>query len=212
MKFVLAEVKHISKSINSLQVVRGSMGKAISKIKDDTNLRNKRVEEIKLQTAKVKLEFKQEMEQYLKDEQEYNVTHQKLVVMEEYIRNSQMYIRDKEKERRAETNTNFRSLSPAEAKDETANIHQRLQEEAAQSSIFEEKKVRHIKSLDRLPQKEFFKKRYKKNTDGLYPAEQTRYTTSRLQKNNRFGNSTELATSRTDHVSRYSRLSLSVYL
>ena len=114
-------------------------------------LERNRVDVIKQQTDKVKLQYKQEYEEYLKQEQEYNTTHQKIISLEEYFRNAEGYIKEKEaKGKPPENFSQFRSVSPAENKGETMNITQRIRDEKRPTKT-DERKLNIVKSLDRLP-------------------------------------------------------------
>ena len=130
LKFLNSESKDINKSINSLMVIKTSMNGAIGKVKEDKDIRNKRVEVIKSQIEKVKKQFKQECEEYAKQEHEYNLTHQKQIKLEEYYRNTYNYVREKATQCKSPvTKTQFRSISPADNKGETMNITQRIRDE-----------------------------------------------------------------------------------
>ena len=64
------------------------MNQAIGKIKEDREVRDKRVDHLKAQTEIVKHQYKEELEEVMKEEQECNKGHKELIHLGEYFRNT----------------------------------------------------------------------------------------------------------------------------
>lgn len=85
-KYLLDQAKQITESIQNLQIVKGSMSKAIGKIRGEKDQSKKRIDSIKQQTEILREQYRNEIEVVRQQEQEYNKSHQKHINLGEYYR------------------------------------------------------------------------------------------------------------------------------
>lgn len=167
-------MEKIQDEVYNLKIVKGNMNKAVGKIKENRITKNKRVNGIKQQIQEMKEVYKSELEEYMKEEQAYNKTHQEMIKLEEYIRNAVIYVKDKRSNMKHATSQQFLpAIKHDSEKEENYNVNETTGNNEPMPNTKDS--LKHVKSVERLPQAGFFKKRIKKNNNNLFsPVRQSR--------------------------------------
>lgn len=196
LTFLNSQTTTLQDEINNLQIVKDSMSQAIGKIKEDRDVKDKRVEHLKTQTEIIKQKYRDELDEAMKEEQQYNKVHKELIYMEERYRNACQYIREKQEVLKHTASKTYFSMNNHQ--NENSNVRRNLEDPNNDSSIFDDHPLKQVKSVERLSQKEFFRNRQLKVHRSIFSLERGR-------------NANQLTYRPTNTTSRYGQLDKGKY-